>query len=243
MLYQPIVGLDDRRVRGVEALVRWAHPTFGLLGPDQFIDLAEETGAIVPLGRRVLIEACERAAEWNAEHPGRGAVRQRQPGRPAGPRPGPGRRRRADPGEDRAAAAAAAAGADRERPARAGRAAGGGDHRAGRDGHPDRRRRLRHRLLQPRLPAPAAAAHHEAGRGAHRGPAPAHHGLRLDRGQPDLAGPRARPGGHRGGGGDRGAGRAAARRRLRHRPGLALRPAGRVGRPARAAGRAAPRAD
>jgi diguanylate cyclase (GGDEF)-like protein/PAS domain S-box-containing protein len=70
VLYQPIVGLDDGRVRGVEALVRWAHPTFGQLGPDSFIYLAEETGAIVPLGRRVLIEACERAADWNAEHPG-----------------------------------------------------------------------------------------------------------------------------------------------------------------------------
>jgi diguanylate cyclase (GGDEF)-like protein/PAS domain S-box-containing protein len=71
VLYQPIIGFDDRRVRGVEALVRWVHPTFGLIGPDHFIPLAEETGAIVPLGRRVLIEACERAAEWNAEHPGR----------------------------------------------------------------------------------------------------------------------------------------------------------------------------
>jgi EAL domain-containing protein (putative c-di-GMP-specific phosphodiesterase class I) len=69
VVYQPIVGFDDLRVRGVEALVRWEHPTFGLLGPDQFIDLAEETGAIVPLGRRVLIEACERAAEWNLAHP------------------------------------------------------------------------------------------------------------------------------------------------------------------------------
>ena len=71
VLYQPIIGLDDRNMRGVEALVRWAHPSFGLLGPDQFISLAEETGAIVPLGRRVLIEACERAAEYNLEHPER----------------------------------------------------------------------------------------------------------------------------------------------------------------------------
>ncbi|WP_246631931.1 putative bifunctional diguanylate cyclase/phosphodiesterase [Pseudonocardia nigra] len=67
--YQPIVGLDDGRVRGVEALVRWAHPTFGLLGPGAFIELAEENGFIVPLGRRVLTEACERAAVWNAAHP------------------------------------------------------------------------------------------------------------------------------------------------------------------------------
>jgi diguanylate cyclase (GGDEF)-like protein/PAS domain S-box-containing protein len=66
--YQPIVRLADGSVAGVEALVRWAHPTLGRLGPDQFIDLAEETGSIVPLGRHVLLEACERAAAWNAVH-------------------------------------------------------------------------------------------------------------------------------------------------------------------------------
>ncbi|HXV94079.1 MAG TPA: EAL domain-containing protein, partial [Pseudonocardia sp.] len=68
--YQPIVGLGDGRTRGVEALVRWTHPELGLLGPDQFIDIAEENGAIVALGRRVLVEACEQAAAWNAAHPG-----------------------------------------------------------------------------------------------------------------------------------------------------------------------------
>ena len=67
--YQPILGLADGRVCGVEALVRWAHPTLGRLGPDQFIALAEENGAIVPLGRRVLLEACDLAAVWNAAHP------------------------------------------------------------------------------------------------------------------------------------------------------------------------------
>jgi diguanylate cyclase (GGDEF)-like protein/PAS domain S-box-containing protein len=67
--FQPIVGLADGRTQGVEALVRWEHPEFGRLGPDHFIDLAEENGAIVPLGLRVLGEACERAAEWNAAHP------------------------------------------------------------------------------------------------------------------------------------------------------------------------------
>ncbi|NMH82228.1 putative bifunctional diguanylate cyclase/phosphodiesterase [Pseudonocardia xinjiangensis] len=70
--YQPIVGLADSRVHGVEALVRWAHPTLGLLSPDQFIDLAEETGSIVPLGRHVLNEACARGAEWHAAHPDAG---------------------------------------------------------------------------------------------------------------------------------------------------------------------------
>jgi EAL domain-containing protein (putative c-di-GMP-specific phosphodiesterase class I) len=70
--YQPIVALSDGRPVGVEALVRWVHPTFGPLNPDQFIDLAEETGSIVQLGRHVLTSACERGAEWNAANPGAG---------------------------------------------------------------------------------------------------------------------------------------------------------------------------
>ncbi len=68
--YQPIVHLHDGSTCGVEALVRWQHPTLGRLGPDLFIDLAEESGAIVGLGRRVLTRACERGAAWNAAHPG-----------------------------------------------------------------------------------------------------------------------------------------------------------------------------
>ena len=68
--YQPIVRLGDGRVWGAEALVRWAHPTLGRLGPDEFIALAEESGSIVQLGRHVLTEACGRAARWNADHPG-----------------------------------------------------------------------------------------------------------------------------------------------------------------------------
>ncbi|RKN08949.1 putative bifunctional diguanylate cyclase/phosphodiesterase [Streptomyces radicis] len=68
--YQPIVGLADDIVRGAEALVRWRHPQFGTLGPDRFIGLAEENGAIVPLGRWVLGEACRQARRWQREHPG-----------------------------------------------------------------------------------------------------------------------------------------------------------------------------
>ncbi|WP_243740998.1 EAL domain-containing protein, partial [Streptomyces sp. 8K308] len=68
--YQPIVGLADDVVRGAEALVRWNHPRFGKLGPDKFVGLAEENGAIVPLGRWVLREACRQARRWQLDHPG-----------------------------------------------------------------------------------------------------------------------------------------------------------------------------
>ncbi|MEO7196163.1 MAG: EAL domain-containing protein [Pseudonocardiaceae bacterium] len=64
LVYQPLVSLADRSLRGVEALVRWRHPTRGVLGPDQFIDLAAESGAIVQLGRWVLTRACEQARAW-----------------------------------------------------------------------------------------------------------------------------------------------------------------------------------
>ncbi|MFG2036467.1 putative bifunctional diguanylate cyclase/phosphodiesterase [Dactylosporangium sp. NPDC048998] len=71
--YQPLVRLSDGVTTGVEALVRWRHPRFGVLGPDAFIGMAEETGLIVPLGRWVLHEACRQAAEW------RRAVQDRAP--------------------------------------------------------------------------------------------------------------------------------------------------------------------
>jgi diguanylate cyclase (GGDEF)-like protein len=62
--YQPIVELESRRMVGAEALARWDHPERGIVGPRQFIPLAEETGLIDLLGRRILEQACRDAAGW-----------------------------------------------------------------------------------------------------------------------------------------------------------------------------------
>jgi diguanylate cyclase (GGDEF)-like protein len=64
LLYQPTFDLRTETVTGVEALLRWRHPSRGILEPDQFMPIAEHTGLIAPIGRWVLQQACQQAADW-----------------------------------------------------------------------------------------------------------------------------------------------------------------------------------
>lgn len=69
LFYQPIIALQTGKIYGFEALLRWQHPTLGLVSPSKFIPAAEETGLIVSIGEWVLSEACQQMSEWQCQFP------------------------------------------------------------------------------------------------------------------------------------------------------------------------------
>jgi diguanylate cyclase (GGDEF)-like protein/PAS domain S-box-containing protein len=74
LVYQPIMALAEEELVGVEALIRWQHPTRGLVAPDEFIPFAERSGMILGIGAWVLREGCQQLAAWTAQMPGTGSL-------------------------------------------------------------------------------------------------------------------------------------------------------------------------
>jgi diguanylate cyclase (GGDEF)-like protein/PAS domain S-box-containing protein len=68
VFYQPVVHLATRRIASFEALLRWNHPSQGLISPDQFIEAAEDTGILVSIGHWLMLQACRQLSEWNTNN-------------------------------------------------------------------------------------------------------------------------------------------------------------------------------
>ena len=196
VFFQPEVSIDGDRITGLEALVRWQHPDRGLLGPGEFISLAEETGLIVPLGTWVLRDACKRAVVWQ---------RSRSSEQPLMLRVNVSARQLVqesfrqivsriiketgiDPG-------LALPRSHRERPDRGSRVVDPRAHRAQGARDQDRDRRLRHGLLVAQVPAPASRRLRQ-GRPVVRARRAGQRGGRGDRQRGDRARPRAQAVGH-----------------------------------------------
>ncbi len=161
--FQPIVELATGETAGYEALARWRHPELGLIGPSEFIPVAEATGDIVIIGEHVLRTACNAAGDLALDGPRRRSRRHRQ--RLAAPTRGA-RRREAGPLDPRRGGAARVRAHARDHredlrlPGAGATHQPGGDPRAGR---PRRARRLRHRILGAQLPQ-ALPRRHDQGR-------------------------------------------------------------------------------
>jgi diguanylate cyclase (GGDEF)-like protein/PAS domain S-box-containing protein len=69
VFYQPIVSLETGEIHEFEALVRWQHPEYGMVSPHEFIQVAEETGLIIPIGKIILEESCRQLAKWHKKFP------------------------------------------------------------------------------------------------------------------------------------------------------------------------------
>ena len=229
--YQPQALLGTGEVHSVEALLRWNHPERGLIGPDEFIPLAQQTGLIRPLTLYVIGEALSQCRAWERQGlelamavnvSARNLLDVEFPAQVEGAAVRVGARRGAPVARDHRGRRADRPGAHQGDP----RGAGG-------DGHPARDRRLRHRVLLPGLPQ-APADHRDQDRPLLRDGDGHRRGRRHDRALDDRPRPQPRARGRGRGRGERADLEQAPRARLRYRAGVlpqpaaAARPAGRL---------------
>ena len=222
--YQPVIDLGAHAIMGYEALLRWQHPVDGKVAPLDFIPLAEESGLIIPLGKWVLEEACRYGAQLCQEM-GRELNMSVNVSARSARASGLRRARRGSTRRVRLRTALPDPRADRERPARLGRAHAAASGRAEDERDHARARRLRHRLRVALVPAALPGRHREDRPQLHRDD-------RIDDRRPRVAArdrrprKRARPAAGRRGHPDARPARDRPRARLPQRAGLLLRPSG-----------------